>query len=62
MGFKEIQLSERIGLSREEEVLRSIKGVWRGLDSTLERAEASYKESKGFPSAVCPETEGLTER
>ena len=46
MGFKEIQLSERIGLSREWEVLRSIKGVWRGLDSTLERAEASYKENR----------------
>ena len=62
MGFKEIQLSERIGLSREGEVLRSIKGVWRGLDSTLERAEASYKEHKGFSSAVCPEREGFTKR
>jgi hypothetical protein len=53
---------EITGLSREGEVLRSIKGVWRGLNSTLERAEGSYKESKGFSSAVCPEREGLTER
>jgi hypothetical protein len=57
-----IQLSEIGGLSREGAVLRSIKGDWRGLDSTLERTEVSYKESKGFCSAVSPEREGLTER
>lgn len=58
---KMIQLSERVGLPKEGEVLRSIKGVWRGLDNTTERAEASYQESKGLSSAVCPEREGLTE-
>lgn len=57
-----IQSSEIVGLSREGQVLRNIKGVRRGLDSTLERTEESYTESKWFSSAVCPEGEGLTER